>query len=95
VLAETVWVGVTADRDRVAMVFRRMIGREAGVRELEILERLLAEQRRSFGERPEAAARYLLIGEKRSGSEIEPAELASATVLVSAVMNHDEFVMKR
>jgi len=95
ILAESVWRGAVGDRERVATVFRRVLGREAVVRELEILERLLAEQRRSFGERPEAAARYLLIGEKRSGSEIEPAELASATVLVSAVMNHDEFVMKR
>ncbi len=95
VLAETVWVGVTADRDRVATVFRRMIGREAGVRELEILERLLAEQRRSFGERPEAAVKFLAIGERRGGAGIEPVELAAATVLVSTVMNHDEFVMKR
>ncbi len=72
-----------------------MIGREPGKREVEILERLLGEQRRSFGERPEAAAKFLAIGEQRGGAGLEPVELAAATVLVSAVMNHDEFVMKR
>jgi hypothetical protein len=60
-----------------------------------VLRRLLDEQREGFRQRPEAASKYVAIGEWPLDESVPPAELAAATVMVSALMNHDEFVTKR
>ncbi|MBK9140143.1 MAG: DUF1553 domain-containing protein, partial [Verrucomicrobia bacterium] len=78
-----------------ADAFRTVIGRSPDDRELSILQRLYGEQLGWFRARPEAAAQYLGVGERRPDHSLPAPETAAATVLVSALMNHDEFVMKR
>jgi hypothetical protein len=95
VLAESVWTESGEDRTRARKAFQRVMGREAAAREETVLLRLLSEQRAVFREKPESAAKYVSIGERPRSGKLPPEELAAATVLVSALMNHDEFVMKR
>lgn len=95
VIATSVWTEAGEDRARARKAFRRVIGREAAAREEEILLRLLSEQRAVFRDKPESATKYVSIGEFPRSGNLPPEELAAATVLVSALMNHDEFVTKR
>jgi hypothetical protein len=95
VIATSVWTEAGEDRARARKAFRRVIGREAVAREEEILLRLLSEQRAVFRDKPESATKYVSIGEYPRSGNLPPEELAAATVLVSALMNHDEFVTKR
>lgn len=75
--------------------FRRVLGRDLREPERVILERLLSEQRERFRADPAAAAKLVGIGEKPARGRVAAPELAAATMLVSTLMNHDEFVMKR
>jgi hypothetical protein len=74
---------------------RRTLGRAPSPREREILGRLHEEQLRAFSADPEAARRLIRVGERPPDPTIPPERLAAATVLASALLNHDEFVMKR
>ena len=97
VLAQEAWRTPVAQGDaaRLAGVFRRVLGRAPSARELDVLQRLLGEQRAVFAAKPESAQQYLKVGEVPPDASLPPAELAAATVVVSTLMNHDEFVMKR
>lgn len=95
VLAQQVWKELPDDSARLRRLFRQVLGRDATAREGEVLIRLLTEQREGFRLRPEAATKYVGIGESPRDPSFSPTELAAATVLVSTLMNHDEFVMKR
>ncbi|MFN0068301.1 MAG: DUF1553 domain-containing protein [Limisphaerales bacterium] len=81
--------------DRLDAAFLALTGRRPEPREREILRRLLDEQRAAFAADPAAAEKYLAHGERPRDASLPVAELAATTVLASAVMNHDEFVMKR
>ncbi len=83
------------DADRSAWLFRRITGRRPGPREAAVLTRLLAEQRAIFSADREAAGKLIAVGESRSDPAFDPVELASATVLAQAILNHDEAVMRR
>jgi len=97
VLAQAAWrtPSPQGDAQRLAHVFHRVLGRDASPREVEVLQQLLAQQRAVFAAKPESAQQYLKVGEIPPDASIPPAELAAATVVVSTLMNHDEFVMKR
>ncbi|AGA31165.1 DUF1553 domain-containing protein [Singulisphaera acidiphila] len=87
--------GGTSDGERVAWLFRLITGRRPVAREVAVLEQLLVEQRTLFGSDPQAAKALLAVGESKSDPAIDPVELAAATVLAEAVLNHDEAVLRR
>lgn len=95
VLAEQLWEELPEDAARLRAGFRRVLGRDLREPERVILERLLSEQRERFRADPAAAAKLVGIGEKPARGRVAAPELAAATMLVSTLMNHDEFVMKR
>jgi hypothetical protein len=72
-----------------------LIGRHPDGTESAILQRLFDEQRRLFGARAEDAARLIAVGESRADGALPAAELAAMTMVVSGIMNFDEFVMVR
>jgi len=80
---------------RVRDAFRSLTGRVPDEMETAALRRLLAEQRDFYAKDPGAAKQILALGESKWDETLPPAELAATTMLVSAVMNHDEFVMER
>jgi hypothetical protein len=60
-----------------------------------VLGRLLAEQRAHYAQAPEAAAKLLAVGERPRQAGLDPIEVAATTILVTALFNHDGFVMRR
>jgi hypothetical protein len=82
----------TDDTALARAAFRAATSRLPSDVEAGILRRLFDEQRAHFATRPEAAAQLL----SEEGRPAPPdARLAAATALAGAVLNHDEFVMKR
>jgi hypothetical protein len=80
---------------RARGAFLALLGRVPDAKEAEMLQRLLAEQR-EFYARDAAAARGLLgAGESKWDGSLPLADFAATTLLASAVMNLDEFVMER
>jgi hypothetical protein len=97
VLAEQLVAAHPADPGaRAQAAFRRWTGRFPDPREAEILGRLYEEQLALFASAPDAAATLVVVGEAPlSEAAGSAAELAATTVLASALMNFDEFAMKR
>jgi hypothetical protein len=87
--------GGDAPEARVRYAFRLVTGRAATEAEADVLLRLLEEQRGEFVRDPEAAPRLLKVGETPVPGEHPAADLAAATVLAKALLNHDEAVMSR
>jgi hypothetical protein len=81
--------------ERVAWVFRLVTSRPPNLREIKILKQLFSEQRELFLNDKQAAEKLLAVGESKSDSALNPAELAAGTVLAGAILNHDEAVMRR
>jgi hypothetical protein len=80
---------------RNSLAFRALIGRRPDDVESAILQRLFDEQHRLFAAREEEASRLIAVGESRADRTLPPAELAAMTMVVSGIMNFDEFVMVR
>jgi hypothetical protein len=82
-------------RTRIAWAFRHVTGRTASDQELAVLEALWTEQQELFKKDPAAAKKLLATGEAKVDAALPPADSAAATVLVLALLNHDEAVMRR
>jgi hypothetical protein len=81
--------------ERARGAFLALIGRYPDAAELGVLGQLFAEQRSLFSKDTASAKKLLEVGESKGSSELDPADFAATTLLVSAVMNFDEFLMKR
>jgi len=80
---------------RINGAFRLLTGRAPDEKESAVLRRLLGEQKDFYTKDAEAAKKVLAIGESKRDGNLPPADFAAMTMLVSAVMNFDEFVMER
>jgi hypothetical protein len=95
-LAENVSRRFPADASaRHRAAFRALIGRSPDDTEARILGRLFDEQQALFAADPDSAARVLAVGESRWDSTLPPVDLAATTMVVSGVMNFDEFIVLR
>jgi hypothetical protein len=83
------------ETQRVAWLFRTIAGRNPTAKEQPVLERLLAEQRALFAAERGSAEKLLRVGDSKADDSLDVVELAAATVLANALLNHDEFVMQR
>jgi hypothetical protein len=96
VIAEQTLRAAPSDLDsRVRRTFQQVTGRLPEPREQAVLRRMLEEQMEYFRGTPAAAEKYLSIGEHARDPQLSVTDLAATAVVASAVMNHDEFVMKR
>jgi hypothetical protein len=86
--------GNTLD-ERLGFGFRLITGRHCKPVELAILRRLFAEQRQMFAGNNDAAAKLLAVGESKSNSSLDRIDLAAATIVAQAILNHDAAVMQR
>ncbi|MDZ4289788.1 MAG: DUF1553 domain-containing protein [Prosthecobacter sp.] len=75
--------------------FLRCLSRKPDARELEICQRLHAEQLAHFRAQPAEAEKLLKIGSAKHDASIAAPEAAAATVLAQALLNHDAAVEKR
>jgi hypothetical protein len=87
--------GGAGDVERARWGFRLVTGRVPGEAECAILARLLGEQREIFAANRDAAIELLSVGESHCDASVDPTELAAATVLAQAIMNHDLALLRR
>jgi hypothetical protein len=80
---------------RYRLVFRTLVGRPPDEAEAGILARLFEEQRALFALQAEDAGRLLAVGEAGADQALDRVDLAALTMVASAVMNFDEFVVVR
>jgi len=80
---------------RVRGAVQALAGRVPDEKELTILQQLFEEQRSFYAKESEAADKLLATGESKPDESLPHAEFAATTMLVSAVMNFDEFIMER
>ncbi|MEZ6120576.1 MAG: DUF1553 domain-containing protein [Pirellulaceae bacterium] len=81
--------------DWLQELFVRTTSRQADDTELQILRRMFDEQRQHFQDRSDQANTFLQLGDTKTESNVESTTLAAATVVVSAMLNFDECVIKR
>lgn len=82
-----------ASRDRTA--FRALTGRAPDQKEAKLLAQLFAEQAALYDRNPEGAKALLETGEATSDPALDAASVAAMTMVVSTIMNFDEFVIQR
>jgi hypothetical protein len=76
-------------------LFRTLTSRNPHVDEIVVLRRLLDQQLKHFGEKPELADEYLNTGDAKPDASIPAIRLAAFCVVANTLMNFDESVMKR
>ncbi|QDT68504.1 Planctomycete cytochrome C [Planctomycetes bacterium MalM25] len=90
-LAATLVAEHDADPQRfVPVLFRKLIGRDPGPDEADILVAAYEEQLAEYQAKPERAAELLQVGSAPNEHDLPVAPHAAATVLVNSVMNLDE-----
>jgi hypothetical protein len=94
VLAERTLVDAESVDERLALGFRRVLGRSPSVSELGILRDHFERQFEQFAAREDAAKAYLSIGESKPSADVPPAELAAYAATVGLMLNLDEAVTK-
>jgi len=82
-------------KDQLVALFRRVTSRRPSDAELAVLQDAYNEQRAYFAERPDEAAAYVETGESPVPESADHVELAAATAVAQAVMNLDEFQVRR
>jgi hypothetical protein len=75
--------------------YKLLLSRSPDDRELEICRKLYDEQLAEFRASPSDAESFLSIGEKPRDKNLPAPEVAAAATLISALMNHDESIVKR
>jgi hypothetical protein len=83
------------DTMRVRFAFRLLAVREPTAQEQKLLTDMYADQRASFAQEPEAAAKLIAVGESKADASLPPVELAAATALAQTILNLDATVWKR
>jgi hypothetical protein len=86
--------GVTTE-ERVRWAFRSVTSRTPTTREVAALRAAFDEQQAIFAAEPGAIPKLLNIGEAGVDLTLPGAPLAAATMVASALLNHDEAVMRR
>jgi hypothetical protein len=87
--------GGTTPAQRAAWAFRTVAGRKPTEKETAILTKLYEEQRADFANNPTAADKLLTVGDKQADPALDKSDLAAATILGLAVLNHDEAINRR
>jgi hypothetical protein len=79
----------------IELGFLRCLSRKPDAKEAEIATRLYREQQTYFAAHQDEANQLLTVGRAPRDPKIPPADLAAATVLGQALLNHDACVVKR
>lgn len=80
---------------RAQVAFKKLISRAPDETEMHILGKLFSEQKNLFAQDEAAAKKLLATGESKHDSTLPPADFAATTLMVSAIMNFDEFIVER
>jgi Protein of unknown function (DUF1553)/Protein of unknown function (DUF1549)/Concanavalin A-like lectin/glucanases superfamily/Planctomycete cytochrome C len=81
--------------EQAAWIFRTVTGRRPSEKERAILISLFDEQKANFEKDPKGAEKLLAVGDSPNDPKLNRIELAAATTLALAILNHDEAVNRR
>jgi Protein of unknown function (DUF1553)/Protein of unknown function (DUF1549)/Concanavalin A-like lectin/glucanases superfamily/Planctomycete cytochrome C len=81
--------------DRIVFAFRAGATRRPTEREVQLLQKLYEDQRQGFRREPSQAEKYLGVGERPVARDLDPVELAAATLIANAILNLDASTMIR
>ncbi len=87
--------GSSTVSERLEYCFQALISRKPRPAELDVLKDLLAKEWAFFKENKEKATDLLTIGEYKRDEKLDVVEVAAYTVVVSMIMNFDEFTVIR
>jgi hypothetical protein len=82
-------------QEQVAWLFRSVTSRRPTFAEVQVLLDLFSEQLELFVADESAAKHLIAIGESKADPNMNSAELAAATILAQAILNHDDAVHER
>jgi len=86
--------GGTSPEDRIRFAFRLATSRFPSREEIDLLRNLFEQQFKRFQENPEAAERFLSVGESSRNLSLDPAAHAAWTSVASMILNLDETITK-
>ena len=87
--------GGVSPEEQAAFGFRLVTSRAPRPAETASLAAALKEQEALFADDESAATKLLSVGEAKVSQVLPPARLAAATMVATALLNHDEAVMRR
>jgi hypothetical protein len=87
--------GGATTAEQITFAFRLITSRQPTPREVASLEAALMEQEKLFSEDADAATKLLSVGEASVAEDTRAPRLAAAMMVASALLNHDESVMRR
>jgi hypothetical protein len=94
-LAERAMTEATTSRDRVKLMFRRVLSRVPAEAETDRLLKSFQVQLDHFRANPDDAKRLLAIGKKRNDPKLNATELAAYAMTASLILNLDEAITKQ
>lgn len=95
VLAERSVVTVPDAGQRLVHVFRALTSRTPDEAERTVLAKAFDEQRAWYAEHPEDALKFARAGAAAPMPELDPVDIAATTAVAQAIMNLDDFQMRR
>jgi hypothetical protein len=87
-------VGGTTTSERLDFAFRQAACRTADARERQLLEALLGESRRYYGNHSEKAGQLVTIGLAPHADGLDKVELASWTIVARTILNLNEVITR-
>lgn len=82
-------------REIALAMFRMLTGRRPDAQELQLLIELHRRQRQRFIKQPEAAERWLNVGQTPPDPSLDPASLAASASLANTLISYDGYMTKR
>jgi hypothetical protein len=96
VLAERLLVEYDGQADRAFdRAFHLLTSRQPDDEEKQILGRMHATQREWYAARPDEAAKFVAIGDRKRDESLPVVDVAALASVINALMNYDESVVKR
>lgn len=80
--------------ERINYISLNLLSREMDAEEIEIVNTTLSSVMEKFKTKPEEAIKLISVGASKAPAEIDPAELASWTIIANQVLNMDETLNK-
>jgi mono/diheme cytochrome c family protein len=93
-LAESALAKASQPEDVIGVMTERLLARSPTPKELEIIKRTLADMQAYYENEPDAAKKFLAIGESKPPESVPAPQLAALTMVANQMMNLDEVLNK-
>jgi hypothetical protein len=95
VMAERTMEKFKGDQERVSFIFQSVTSRKPRTAEMQILMKLLSDQKNYYSQHPDHAQKLLMTGDHPPVPGLDGQEVAAYTVVANTVLNSDEALVKR